>query len=152
MKDLLLCCYFLAFLEFREIKSNDLIVIPQIFSGMLRSLLICRNFSNMTVVLSLGTCWKHILKMHITWEIVNPYNLLVTPLRLGFPACGSGKEPICHCKRYRRHGFDPWVRKIPWRRAWQPTPVFLPRKSSEQRSLVGYSPWGHKQSDTTETT
>ena len=52
MKDLLLCCYFLAFLEFREIKSNDLIVIPQIFSGMLRSLLICRNFSNMTVVLS----------------------------------------------------------------------------------------------------
>ena len=40
--------------------------------------------------------------------------------------------------------FDPWVRNIPWRRAWQPTPVFLPGKSHEQRSLVGYSPLGHE--------
>ena len=40
--------------------------------------------------------------------------------------------------------FDPWVRKIPWRGVWQPTPVFLPGKSHGQRSLVGYSPWGHK--------
>ena len=49
--------------------------------------------------------------------------------------CGSGgKEPAC---RGRRCGFDPWVRKIPWRRKWQPTPVFLPRKSPEQRSLPG---------------
>ena len=46
--------------------------------------------------------------------------------------------------------FDPWVRKIPWRRAWQPTPVFLPGESHGQRSLVGYSPWGHKELDTTE--
>ena len=45
---------------------------------------------------------------------------------------------------------DPWVGKIPWRRAWQPTPVFLPGKFHEQRSLVGYSPWGHKESDRTE--
>ena len=43
-----------------------------------------------------------------------------------------------------RHGFDPWVRNIPWRRKWQPTPVFLPGKSHGQRSLAGYSPWGHK--------
>ena len=49
----------------------------------------------------------------------------------------------------RRCGFDPWIRKILWRRKWQPTPVFLPRKSHEQRSLAGYSPWGHKESDTT---
>ena len=41
-------------------------------------------------------------------------------------------------------GFDPWVGKILWSRKWQPTPVFLPGKSHEQRSLVGYSPWGHK--------
>ena len=40
----------------------------------------------------------------------------------------------------RRPGFDPWVRKIPWRRRWGPIPVFLPRKSHGQRSLVGYSP------------
>ena len=61
--------------------------------------------------------------------------------------CGSGdKEPACRC---RRCGFDPWVRKIPWRRKQQPTPVFLPRKSHEQRSLVGWSPWGHKEFDST---
>ena len=49
-----------------------------------------------------------------------------------------------------RDGFDPWVRKIPWRRAWQPTPVFLPGESHGQRSLVGYSPWDHKELNTTE--
>ena len=45
---------------------------------------------------------------------------------------------------------DPWVSKIPWRRKWQPTAVFLPEKSHEPSSLVGYSPWGHKESGTTE--
>ena len=53
------------------------------------------------------------------------------------------------CLKCRRLGFDPWVRKIPWRRKWQPTPAFLPEKSHGQRSLVGYSPWGCKESDTT---
>ena len=47
-------------------------------------------------------------------------------------------------------GFDPWVRKIPWRRNWHPTPVLLPGEPHGGRSLVGYSPWGHKESDTTE--
>ena len=59
----------------------------------------------------------------------------------GLPRWLSGKEFTCQCKR---QGFDPWVRKILWRRKWQPTPVFLPGKSHGQRSLVGYSPWGHK--------
>ena len=45
---------------------------------------------------------------------------------------------------------ETWVVKIPWRRKWQPTPVFLPGKSHGRRSLVGYCPWGHKESDTTE--
>ena len=48
-----------------------------------------------------------------------------------------GKESTCQCSR---PGFNPWVRKIPWRRKWQPTPVFLPGKSLGQRSLAGYSP------------
>ena len=65
----------------------------------------------------------------------------------GFPRWFSGKESTC---RYRRHEFDPWVRKIPWRRKWQPTPVFLTGKSHGQRSLVGYSPCSYKESDTTE--
>ena len=54
------------------------------------------------------------------------------------------------CLQCGRPGFNPWVRKIPWRRNWQSTPVFLPRESYGQRSLVGYSPWGHKESDTAE--
>ena len=53
----------------------------------------------------------------------------------------SGKESACQC---RRLGFHPWIRKIPWRRKWQPTPVFLPKKSHGQRSLAGYNPWSHR--------
>ena len=54
------------------------------------------------------------------------------------------------CLQWGRPAFDPWVRKIPWKRKWQPTPVFLPGEFHGQRSPVGYSPWGHKESDTTE--
>ena len=53
-------------------------------------------------------------------------------------------------EQFRRPGFHPWVGKIPWRRKWQPTSVFLPGKSHGRRNLVGYSPWGRKESDTTE--
>ena len=49
------------------------------------------------------------------------------------------KEPACQCRRYKRLGFDPWVRKIPWRRQWQPTPVFLPGEFRGQRNVAGYS-------------
>ena len=54
---------------------------------------------------------------------------------------GAQQSRIClQCRSCRRLGFDPWVGKIPWRRAWLPTPVFLPGESHEQRSLAGYSP------------
>ena len=59
----------------------------------------------------------------------------------GLPWWLSGKESTCQC---RRHRFNPWVRKIPWRRKWQHTPVFLPGKSHGRESLVGYTPWGRK--------
>ena len=58
----------------------------------------------------------------------------------------SDKESACQC---RRRGFSAWVRKIPWRRAWQPALVLLPGKSHGQRSLAGYSPRGCRESDTT---
>ena len=58
-----------------------------------------------------------------------------------FPWWLSGKESACQCKRHR---FDPWVQKIPWSGKQQSTPVVLPGKSHRQRSLAGYSPWGHK--------
>ena len=54
------------------------------------------------------------------------------------------------CLQCSRPGFDRWVGKIPWRREWLPTPIFLPREFHGQRSLVGYSPWGHKELDRTE--
>ena len=57
-----------------------------------------------------------------------------------FPSGPRGKEPICQCRRHERPGFNPWVEKIPWKRAWQPTPVFLPGESYGQRSPAGYSP------------
>ena len=69
---------------------------------------------------------------------------------VGFPGGTNGKEPTCQCRRCKRCRFNPWVRKIPWRRAWQPTSVFLPGKFHGQRSLAGCSPWGCKESDMTE--
>ena len=60
----------------------------------------------------------------------------------------SGKEPACQCRRHRRCEFDPWVRKILWRRTWQPTPVFVPGEFHGQRGLACFSLWGHKESDT----
>ena len=67
----------------------------------------------------------------------------------GFPGGTNGKESTCQGRRCKRCGFDPWVEKG-MRRAWQPTPVFLPGESHGQRSLAGYSPWGRKESDTSE--
>ena len=65
---------------------------------------------------------------------------------------GLPQQLIIHlqCRRYRRCGFNLWVRKMLWRRKWQATTVFFPGESHWQRSLVGYGPWGHKQSDKTE--
>ena len=65
----------------------------------------------------------------------------------GLPWWLSSKESTC---LHRRHGFSPRIGKIPWRRKWQPTPVLLLGESHGQRSLTGYSPWGHKGLDTTE--
>ena len=81
--------------------------------------------------------------------MTNTGNMPAYRVVLGFPGGTSGKEPTCQC---RRHMFDPWLEKIPWRKAWQPTPVFLPGESHGQRSLVGYSPQSHKKLDVTEAT
>ena len=84
------------------------------------------------------------------WNLKNKTNVYN---KTGFPGGTSGKESGCQCRRPKRCRFDPWVRKIPWRRAWQPTPVFLPGESpGGHRSLAGYSPWGCKELVTTEVT
>ena len=81
---------------------------------------------------------------HLSWTVSARS---VTPAcvggndRRGVPGDASGKGPVCQCRRLKRCRFDPWMQKIPWRRAWQPTPVFLPGESHGQRSLAGrYGP------------
>ena len=77
-----------------------------------------------------------------------PINICYSSPCIGFPG-GSvvSKEVTCQC---RSLGFDPWIGNIPWRRKWQPSPVFLPGKPHGQRSLAGYSPWGPKELDMNE--
>ena len=58
---------------------------------------------------------------------------------LGFPGGASGKELACQRRRCKNRRFDPWIGKMPWKRKWQPTPVFSPRESHGQRSLASYS-------------
>ena len=82
------------------------------------------------------------------WDIVNKFNVCV--IGKGFPGGTSDEEPACQCRRCKRRGFNPWVRKIPCRRECQPTLGSLPGESHGQRSLAGYSPQGHKESDTNE--
>ena len=79
------------------------------------------------------------LNHHHHENLPRPYNKY-----WDFPDGSDGKA---FCLQCGRPGFNPWVGKTSWRRKWQPTPVFLPGKSHGQSSLVGYSPWGRKQSD-----
>jgi hypothetical protein len=85
-------------------------------------------------------------KAQSTLQISNP-GLGVYP---GLPRWLNSKAPSA--VKCRRHGFEPWVGKIPWRRAWQPTQIFLPWKSHGQKSQEGYSLWGCEELDTTEAT
>ena len=94
------------------------------------------GLSQMTVLL-----WVRHARIPSSKLVLELYECNEGPWQLGI------KESACQCRRLR---FDPWVRKIPWRRKWQPTPVFLPGKSHGQRSLAGYSPWGLKELDMTE--
>ena len=93
---------------------------------------------------SISKDWKDILKGNLAnyYFKVHPFLQLPRWLVVKNPPANAGEK---------RCGFDPWVRKIPWRRAWQPTPVFLPGESHGQTRLVD-SPWSRKESDTTETT
>ena len=85
----------------------------------------------------------------VTWEL--SFRLIsIYEKYSGLPSWLTGKESACQCRSHRRCGLDPWVRKIPRRRKWQPTPTFLLGESQGQRSLAGYSPWGCNEWDMTE--
>ena len=81
-----------------------------------------------------------VLMQTVFTNVLVTFSLVNVPSALfGLPGWLSGKEPSCQCRKF---GFDPWVRKISWRRKWQPTPVFLLGEFHGQRNLVGYSPQG----------
>ena len=84
-------------------------------------------------------CWSQMLCFPMKRET---FVIHLPSLYKGLPGGASGKESPC---QGRRCGFNLWVGKIPWRRAWQPTLVFLPRESHGQGTLAGYSPWSHKE-------
>ena len=79
----------------------------------------------------LGYLLEHFKLSFVPW-------IIITSIHFGASQVLSGKESACQCRRCM---FNPGMGRIPWRRKWQPTPVFLPRKSHGQRSLAGYSPW-----------
>ena len=82
--------------------------------------------------------------MRGTWKyyVVNLKELTPSIPRTGFPGSASAKELTSQCRRHKKRGFDPWVGKITWRRAWKSTPVFFPGESRGQRRLTVYSLWG----------
>ena len=92
-------------------------------------------------------------RRQVTWSGIpvslGAFHSLLWSTQSGGTSC---KYPPCYCRRHKRHCFNSWVRKIPWRRKWQATQVFLPGESHEQRSLAGYSPYSHTEWDTTAVT
>ena len=89
------------------------------------------------------TIWSSYLQTVFS-HFPNIYIYIFSIAYLGFPDGTSCKESTYQCRWHKRCEFDPWMRKIPWRRAWQPTPVFLSGESHGQRSLASYNPWGRR--------
>ena len=79
-----------------------------------------------------------------SWLLLSPF-LFLASLSISLISASLVAQMVKRCPQWGRPGFNPWVGKIPWKREWHPTPVFLPGKSHGQRSLVGYSPWGRKE-------
>ena len=111
-------------------------------------LVLSRNISSQWSWVSWFSCWDWLTPVEQGPRGGNPQtrlgviamSLALKKKCLCFPGGASGKEPACQCRRLKRHGFDPWVGKIPWRRAWQPTLVFLPGEFHGQRNMVGLGP------------
>ena len=159
--DAITCQPFLSSLLRPYLTSNGLI------SVFFLSLLICSSFSlnisscsvDLTLILPSNYyeaffffCFFLLSLLHFM-VCMNFSRIVITShicfhLAPGFP--GGSEVKAFACLQCRRPGFESWVGKIPWRRKWQPTPVFLPGESHGWRSLVGYSPQARKESDMTE--
>ena len=124
------------------VVSSDFSTVPQSTS---RGLVLVQERSGFSILIWEAACRMfissdtHTMPRHISHEI---YHVLWADK---LPRWLSGKESTCQCRSYRTHGFDPWVGKIPWRKKWQPTPVFLPWELHSQRSLGRLQSMGCKE-------
>ena len=99
-------------------------------------------------ILALKSPWWHEHR-HTNIHTLKVCTASVYSILRFLPILGTrGNASACQCSWLKRHGFNLCMGKIPWRRKWQPTPVFLPGKSHGRRTLTGYSPWGRKESVT----
>ena len=113
--------------EFHDLKPGFCLLVCGTIKGLKEQTVYYKHY-----------CYVHCFSLWITVLVHGGYGAsLVAQTVKCLPAMGGP-------------GFDSWVGKIPWRRKWQSTPALLPGKSHRQRSLIGYSPWGHKELDTTE--
>ena len=140
---------YIYLLPISTVRYKRKIYFPFISYNRLKSLVLLKfNVHNYSYFL---WHWTWIILWHLSWFfslfLANRCIMcrILTLYRL--PRWLSSKESTCQC---RRPQFDLLVGKIPWRRKWQPAPVFLPGWSHRQRNLAGYSPWRRKESDTTE--
>ena len=118
----------------------------------------CRKIPHATDQLSLSVQFSSVAQSYPTKPLHshNYWTSTLEPLTFNYWSPHALESMLYHKRNHsnekstlqRRSGFISWVRNIPWRKKWQPTPIFYPRKSHGQRSLAGYSPWSRKESNT----
>ena len=115
-------------------SMNECLIIPHcVFS----SLISCCTFSTSQIFNTIGLNTEIVFFFSLSQIKADGSNY---SLDRGFPGGATDKEHACQCRRHKRSGIDPWIKKIPWRRKWKPTLIFMPGEFHGQRSLVGYSP------------
>ena len=132
---------------FFKIHSHLYCYLPHIYSA---AVFIQPNYNHPSGLLFIQSQFKIMLKCLPIFKIISIQ--ITCNLNSSVWISVISKRLNYQCSRHKRHGLYPWIGKIPWKSVWQPTLVFLLGESRGQRSLAGYSPQGHKQSDTTEAT
>ena len=134
----LLSCHFHEYLFPSPYFQSMCVLCPKV--GLLWQHIVVCWFCFVFLIQSATLCLLIGTFSPLTFKVIIDRYLLYLLYLLGFPRSSVGRVWL----QCRRPGFNPWVRKIPWRRKWPSTSAFLPGASCRQRSLAGYSLWGHK--------
>ena len=137
-----------SFTFIKRLFNSLLSVISVVSSAYLRLLI----FLPAILIPACASSSPAFLMMYSAYKLIKQGDNNIQPLdgqeqsvtAQGLPRWPRGKESAYQFRRHKRQGLEPWVGKIPWRRKWQPTPLFLPVESHGQRSLVSYNPWSHR--------